>query len=151
MTMRGINGLSADLDRIAEPLLRRNPEAVLDIALRITRDSYSHDADITPPIEAYRSRHAHLHVEQLSSELARKADECDEAYGRLEEEGNLVQSRASFKKMCILNGLSRLFATSSITPEIVDDIVYDLGHGSPDIDGFVEIMTEAVKSFAGGQ
>lgn len=142
--MRGIEGISEELNKIADPLLATDLMKVLNAALDITADEYSPDPDIRDVIEFYQADPRPSPA--LAEELSQKSRECDEMYILLEEEGQIEKSEANFCKMCILNGLHSLFAAASLTPRIVDHIIYDLGHGAPDIDFFAERMIERLKA-----
>jgi len=63
----------------------------------------------------------------------------------LDYEGKTDEATADFKKMCVLDGLSRLLTASSVDAHVVDDLVYDLGHGAPNTDLFAGRMIERLQ------
>jgi len=142
--MRGIRGISEELDKIADPLLSTDLVRVLNAAIQITGDDYSRDWDISRAVASYT---ANPHADPaLADEVARKSRECDEAYIVLEEQGRMEESAANYRKMFVLNGLHSLFAAPSLTPVIVDDIIYDLGHGAHSMELFAERMIQKLTS-----
>jgi hypothetical protein len=81
----------------------------------------------------------------LADALSLEAQRSDENYILAEEAGQAEESQQWFRRMCTLNGLSHLFSTSQLNLRTVDDIIYDLGHGAPDIDAFGEQLLRLVS------
>lgn len=141
--MRGIAGISEELDRLLEPLSSKNLAHIVDVALDITLIEYGHDPDIRGAIEAYRADP--VAARALAGSLSELSEKCDAEYMDAEDLGRVEQSDSSFRKMCTLNGLTLLLSSPSLTPEVVDDFIYDLGHGAPDIDRFAARMIEKFR------
>lgn len=141
--MRGIRGISEELDRILEPLSSRDLKHVVDVALDLTLDEYGRDPGIPSAIESYRADP--VAARALADDLSRLSAVCDSVYIELEDSGKMAESDASFRKMCTLNGLSMLMASPHITPDVVDRLIYDLGHGAADTDLFAKRMIERLR------
>jgi len=145
--MRGIQGISEELDRLLEPLNSRDLERIVEVSLGITLEEYRRDPDIRGAIEAYRADP--VAARALADDLARLAERCDDEYAEAGDLGEKEKADSSFDQMCVFNGLTLLLSAPSLTPKVVDRLIYDLGHGAADTDLFAERMIQKLQKITG--
>src|SRR6266436_5589980 len=131
--MRGIRGISKELDTLIESLPSSQLHAVLELAFALARDDFPDDPVIAGDVERF-CLGGQLLDQEFARELAQKSKEADERYTSLEEAG---YDRATYEVDCckarVLYALSLVFGTNEITLALVDKVIYELGHGAKNI------------------
>lgn len=141
--MQGIRGISRELEQVVNRLPFQDWGRVVDAALDLTLDEFGHDVDIRGAVKAYRADPAAARL--LADSLTRLSEFCDDFYIKYEDLEMLEESKDRYTKMTLLNGLAPLLAARSLTPEIVDDLVYYVGAAAADTGLFAERMIEKLR------
>lgn len=84
--------------------------------------------------------------ETLSHELGHMSNEADERYFHLEDSG--ADKSIYMREFCrarVLYALSLAFAARAIDSIVLDDVVYELGHGATNIDQFVANLEQSLR------
>ncbi len=139
--MRCARSLSPELEKIIEDLSPEHLDAVVAEACAYVRQEYSGDNEIRGVIEAVSfPLEVNAEIERRCEQLAARADD---RYIQLELDDK-DESALQFRRMCIFNGLRCLFSDNEMD-RIVDEMVYDLAHGSASYDAYLEVLMERLR------
>jgi len=144
--MRGIRGMSPSLDALIESLPLSQLRAVLQLAFSVMAGEFAGDANIGSAIHRF-TEGTQIPDQGQSRELAQRSQEADDLYCRLEEEGaaKAVYS-LEFRRARVLYALSLVFAARETTLPLVDDVIYELGHGSVDFAAFTRTLEQRIRA-----
>lgn len=143
--MRGIKSISEELNAIVERLDPSQYSAVVDIAMRLSLDDFATDEVVRTAIEACRS--AALPSNELADHFRRQANDSDAHYLDLElQPGREHDSRHMFRRMCVFNALTALATATEVTLHVLDEFLYDIGHGASSTEEFGAAMVQALTA-----
>jgi hypothetical protein len=143
--MRGIKGMSPSLDALIESLPMDRWHRVLQLGFEVISHEFAGDSDIGSAIRQF-TEGAEIADQALSRELAQRSQDADNLYCRLEEEGaeKSVYS-LEFRRARVLYALSLAFSAQDATLALIDEVIYELGHGSADFKAFTRIVENRIK------
>ena len=143
--MRGIKGLSETLNLLVETLPTDQLRSVAKHAFELASEDFPDDSVIKDAVRQFTAGNGVLN-EPLSLELARQSQEADDRYFQLEDSGaDKATYMREFCRARVLYALSLVFAAREINSTILDDVVYELGHGAANIDQYVGNLEKLIR------
>lgn len=138
--MRGIRSISEELSAFVDAMPAADLPQVILFALPLVRKVHHTNALIVRAVDQYlASPGPDMKFAQL---LAKESARTDRQYIQADERGLRDKADQLFDEMGTLHGLSTLYQAEELSLAVVDDIIYDLGHGANDIDAFGDVLLE---------
>jgi hypothetical protein len=132
--VRGIRSFSESLSQIVDSLPPTKLSRVIDEALTLISRDYCDEPEVTDAVRS--SRESGVPNPRLAQLTKQRAEQYDREYQKSEALGELDISQKKFRLMCLYNGLSSLSRATTLSLNLVDDVLYDLSFASKDSDDF---------------